>query len=64
VLKSQGLNEQQERRRRAPTQVTHFFRVLVHHSLLSQDGETYTLTTTATDANGRQVNNIAVYDKQ
>jgi hypothetical protein len=32
--------------------------------VLSQDGKTYTLTTTGTDANGRQINNISVYDKQ
>jgi hypothetical protein len=31
---------------------------------LSQDGKTFTATTTGTDANGQQINNIAVYDKQ
>jgi hypothetical protein len=33
-------------------------------AVLSQDGKTSTITTTGTDANGRQFNNIAVYDKQ
>ena len=32
--------------------------------VLSQDGKTLTFTTTGTDANGRQINNVAVYDKQ
>jgi hypothetical protein len=33
-------------------------------NVVSQDGKTITATATGTDARGRQVNNIAVYDKQ
>ena len=32
--------------------------------VVSQDGKTYTATVTGSDANGRQFNNISVYDKQ
>jgi hypothetical protein len=33
-------------------------------NVVSRDGKTLTATTTGTDANGRQINNIGVYDKQ
>jgi hypothetical protein len=33
-------------------------------ALTSQDGKTITFTSTGTDADGRQINNIAVFDKQ
>ena len=33
-------------------------------AVLSQDGKTSTIAATGTDANGRQFNNIAVYDKE
>jgi hypothetical protein len=33
-------------------------------NVVTPDGKTLTLTTTGTDENGRQFNNIAVYDKQ
>ena len=33
-------------------------------NVVTPDGKTLTLTTTGTDASGRQINNIAVYDKQ
>jgi hypothetical protein len=32
--------------------------------VLSQDGKTWTVTQAGTDANGRPLNSIAVYDKQ
>jgi hypothetical protein len=32
--------------------------------VVSQDGKTYTLTTTGTNANGQPITNISVYDKQ
>ena len=32
--------------------------------VVSQDGKTRTVTTTATDAQGKKVTNVAVYDKQ
>ena len=38
--------------------------VLTGTSAVSPDGKTYTVTTTGTDADGRQVNNVTVYDKQ
>ena len=38
--------------------------VLTGTSVVSPDGKTYTVTTTGTDADGRQVNNVTVYDKQ
>ena len=34
------------------------------HMVISRDGKTRTLTTTGTDAEGRKVNNTAVYEKQ
>jgi hypothetical protein len=33
-------------------------------NVVSRDGKTVTATITGTDANGRQINNIGVYDKQ
>jgi hypothetical protein len=33
-------------------------------NVVTPDGKMLTLTTTGTDENGRQFNNIAVYDKQ
>jgi hypothetical protein len=33
-------------------------------NVVSQDGKTNTITTTGTDANGRPINNITVWDKQ
>jgi hypothetical protein len=33
-------------------------------TVVTPDGKSYTVTTTGTNANGRQINNIAVYDKQ
>ena len=33
-------------------------------NVTSQDGKTYTVTTTGTDASGRQINYISVYEKQ
>jgi len=38
--------------------------VQIVSNVVSQDGKTNTITTTGTDANGRQFNNIVVYDKQ
>ena len=32
--------------------------------VISKDGKTRTVTTTATDANGKKVTNVALYDKQ
>jgi hypothetical protein len=33
-------------------------------AVVSQDGKTWTVTQTGSDANGRPVNSVAVYDKQ
>jgi hypothetical protein len=38
--------------------------VLTAHVVLSADGKTRTVTTTATDANGKKVTGTAVYDKE
>jgi hypothetical protein len=38
--------------------------VMTGTQVVSRDGKTQTLTTTGTDANGRQVNFISVYEKQ
>ena len=34
------------------------------HTVISRDGKSFTRTTKGTDPQGRQVNNVAVYDKQ
>ena len=33
-------------------------------NVISADGKTFTITTTGVNANGQQINNVAVYDKQ
>jgi protocatechuate 3,4-dioxygenase beta subunit len=35
-----------------------------HHGLLSKDGRTATFTVTATDEQGRPLQNVYVYEKQ
>jgi hypothetical protein len=34
------------------------------HAVISKDGKTRTLTTTGTNAEGKPLKNVAVYDKQ